>query len=267
MVAQSAVLRIAPVLLLAVWLAGCGTGPTDEPAPAPVVSTPVGQSARQSAPDAPAAVPATSVPQTSRPSPPPPAPPRPNAGGGDTDGGRDIGGINAGTPLRIPLPQDRLTSLKLPAAEARLKFLIGSVCDGGQCLAVEVRATQEDPPVPGQSCDDVEGLVGMAEDASGDPYVDAVAGGHLTLLTNIRCEHVPAEGSSDNGVPPANKPGPEGGGVGSEDDPGATGQPDVGEDPGPPGGNLGNPTVPTGGSTGTAETEPSGPEATPGGTP
>lgn len=155
----------------------------------------------------------------------PPASPRENGGG-----------PNAGTPLRIPLPQDRLTSLKLPEAVEKLEGRIVTACGGDLGVAVVVQATQVEPPEPGQSCDDVEGLVGVEEDDLGAPYFDAVAGGSVTLLTNIRCEDVPAAESPGSAEPSWEQPDSDGG-----------------ESPAEPEGNLEPSTVPDGGSGGSAE--------------
>lgn len=191
MAARTSATRWIPLLLVAVWLAGCAdpaASPGTEPAPAAVTPTD-GQTAPPSAPGA-TSGPEASAAEPAGPSPRiPPASPRARGGG-----------VNAGTPLRIPLPQDRLTSLKLPEAVEKLQERIATACGGEACVAVLVQATQEDPPEPGQSCDDVQGVVGMTEDELGAPYFEAVAGGSVTLLTNIRCEDVPAAGPSPTDV-------------------------------------------------------------------
>lgn len=233
MATRTSATRWIPLLLVAVWLTGCGDDPAAEPGtePVPAAVTPTdGQTAASPPADAPPSDSSATVAEPSRAAPRiPPASPRANGGG-----------LNAGTPLRIPLPQDRLTSLKLPEAVEKLAERIATACGGEACVAVLVQATQEEPPVPGQSCDDVLGVVGMAEDELGAPYFEAVAGGSVTLLTNIRCGDVPEADPSDRAEPPWEQPDSTGDG-GSEAPEGTSGtsaEPDSGADGTAEGGDL-----------------------------
>jgi hypothetical protein len=268
-VAQTFTTRFALILLLALSLTGCSTGPAPESVPTPTISASAGKTTPSALPESPpSSQHTTSDSETSQPSTVlPSASPRPNDGDGGADSGHGGGGLNAGTPLRIPLPQDRLTSLKLPEAKAQLMVRIDTVCGGDQCIAVAVQAIQEDPPVPGQSCEDVLGLVGMAEDEFGDPYVDAASGGSVTLQINIRCEDAPAAGPSDSQVSPADHPDPGSGGTGSENGDGSTDEPDGATTPHAPEGNSGNPNAPDEASRDAVENEYSLPAEPPGGTP
>ncbi|MFI8595406.1 hypothetical protein ACIGCK_13375 [Microbacterium sp. NPDC078428] len=111
---------------------------------------------------------------------------------GGNGGGGDSGGIAVGSPLRIPLPTDRLQGRAYESGLADLRAGIAAACGGDQCVTVQKKGESTELE-EGATCDTILFVEGAeADPATSDPYVDTTAGGTVTIVVNVRCEDAPS---------------------------------------------------------------------------